>query len=107
MSIMESKFELSKILSLLAILVVIATIIMYAIPQIQYSKEEFTCEGYVIDIEFLGGAAHPQTLVRFDNDSILLFYSYEVEIPLNKEVIFHYHHNWFGKLILDRFEVVK
>ena len=105
MSFIESKYELSKILSLLAILVVIATGIMWyaQLPE----PSEFTYTGNVTDIEFLGGAAHPQTLVRFDDGYVLLFRSYEINIPINEEVIFHYSDNKFGHLFLDRFEVVK
>ena len=105
MSFVESRYELSKILSFLAILVVIATGIMWyaQLPE----TSEFTYTGNVTSIEFLGGAAHPQTLVRFDTGYVLLFRSYEINIPLNEEVIFHYHDNEFGHLFLDRFEVVK
>ena len=105
MSIIESKFELSKILTFLVTLVVIATGIMWyaQLPE----TAEFTYTGNVSDIEFLGGAAHPQTLVRFDNGYVLLFQYYEINVPSNEEVIFYYHDNVFGHLFLDKFEVIK
>lgn len=107
MSFVESKFELSKILSLLVILVVVATgIIWYAqLPE----PSEFTYTGNVTEINFLGGGFNgiPQTLVRFDNGDTLLFRFYETRIPLNKEIKFYYYDNGFGKVCLNRFEVVK
>ena len=105
MKFTESKYELSTILGVIVFLVVIATLI---ISYVQLPETaEFTYTGNVTDIEFLGGVRHPQTLVRFDSGYVLLFRSYEINIPLDKEVIFHYHDNEFGHLFLDRFEVVK
>ena len=105
--IIKSKSELIKISVLFVTLVVVATAIIYAIPQIHHSESEFNYTGNVTDIEFLGSAAHPQTLVRFDDRYVLLFRRYEINIPLNEEVIFYYHDNVFGHLFLDKFKVIK
>lgn len=102
MSIIESKYELSTILGLLATIGAIIAVIVYFVPQ----STEITYTGYVIDIEFLGSGLDRQTLVRFDNGETLLFYCYETEIPLNKKIIFYYHKNRVGYLLLDRFEVI-
>ena len=100
-----NKYNMANILTLLVFLVVIATgIVWYTqLPE----NSEFTYTGIVTDIEFLGGAVHPQTLVRFDDGYVLLFRQYEINVPLNEEVIFYYHDNKFGHLFLDRFEVIK
>ena len=105
MKFTESKLNLSTILGITIFLVMVATgVVWYAqLPE----TSEFTYTGNVTDIEFLGGAVHPQTLVRFDSGYVLLFRSYEINIPLNEEVIFHYYDNGFGKVCLNRFEVVK
>lgn len=104
MSIIESKYNLTKLLFILAILVGIVTIVMYS--QLPESIESFYI-GNVTDIEFFGGAVHQRTLVRFDTGNTLIFYGYETKVPLNKEVKFHYHTNGFGYLFLDKFEVIE
>ena len=55
MSIIESKYNLTKLLFILAILVGIVTIVMYS--QLPESIESFYI-GNVTDIEFFGGAVH-------------------------------------------------
>ena len=116
MSFTESKYELSKILSLLAILIVIATLIIAFGPQIEWGfnlpeNTELNYTGNVTEIEVfdrgLFNAKSSQTLVRFDDGNTLLFQHLEMEIPLNKEVTFYYHDNGYEDLFLDRFEVVK